>query len=278
MPFLSSFPGRATLIDVGLTAGLMVLLLLARFSLRRVINANTKLDLDQRRRWLVGVRNSLISIWVLGLAIIWASQIQSVLVSLAAVAVAVVIAGKELILCMGGAMLRSAGRLYDVGDWIEIGTHRGAVVDIGLFSSTLMEYDANTHHLTGRAVTFPNSLLWTAAVTRESFVADFVVHRFEVPLAGTDDWQTAEARLARLAREVAQADEAAMADAARQLAEAHAFVVPLPETRTELKLIDAEKRAIVVQMPVRRDRRHLAQQQVLRAYLQPAEDRAKARD
>jgi hypothetical protein len=77
---------------------------------------------------------------------------------------------------------------------------------------------------------------------------------------------------------VAQADEAAMADAARQLAEAHAFIAPLPETRTELKLIDAEKRAIVVQMPVRRDRRHLAQQQVLRAYLQPAKDPAEAND
>jgi hypothetical protein len=115
---------------------------------------------------------------------IWAEELQTIAVSMLAFAAALILATKELILCVSGFVVRHASNSYSLGDHIEVGNIRGRVVDIGLLSTTVMEIGPqhNAHQMTGRALTFPNSLLLSNAVIRENYMGDYVMHIINVPV------------------------------------------------------------------------------------------------
>jgi small-conductance mechanosensitive channel len=64
---------------------------------------------------------------LLGLVLIWAPQLWTFALSLAAVAVEIVVATKEMILCISGSLMRASPRAFSVGDWIEVADVRGEV-------------------------------------------------------------------------------------------------------------------------------------------------------
>ena len=120
----------------------------------------------------------------IGLLAIWLSEIQDMMLSLTAVLVALVVATKELIMCAAGSVLRFGGRLFKVGDRIEIGGIHGEVVDHGLFSTTITELPLRNLGAsgTGRTVMLPNSVLLTGAVKVEAQPRHYAPHRFTLTL------------------------------------------------------------------------------------------------
>ena len=97
------------------------------FALRLVGEALARRSGDplimRKRRFTVrALTNALLALALLG---IWLSEIQNVLFSLTAVLVALVVATKELILCVSGSVLRFGGHLFKVGDRIELYGIRG---------------------------------------------------------------------------------------------------------------------------------------------------------
>ncbi len=121
--------------------------------------------MEAKRRWVVSVRNSMVFVFLLGLVVIWAHELQAFAVSLVALAAALVLATKELLLCWSGAALRVGGKVYSVGDRIQIAGHRGVVLDHDIFATKLLEIGPgqSSHLYTGRVTVFPNSLLFTNA-------------------------------------------------------------------------------------------------------------------
>ncbi|PHV12964.1 mechanosensitive ion channel domain-containing protein [Chitinimonas sp. BJB300] len=267
LPLQAYLSDRTTLADGLASLALLLTLLVIRYSLGKLITHNPNFTLEQRRRWQVTLRNSLIAAFIIGLVVVWASELHALLVSLAAFAVALVVAGKEIILCLSGSMLRSGGQLYVVGDRIQIGEHRGSVVDTNLFSTTLIEDDPESHQRTGRAIAIPNSLLWSHAVVRDSLMGDFIMHQFSVPIACGQDWRGAEARLLELAREACASCKVAMMASAREMAERHALEIPVAEPLVTLQLKEADKLVLIVHVPAEANRRHNAEQHILRGYL-----------
>lgn len=148
---------------------------------------------ERRRRDLFYMRSGLSLVLVVGLFMIWIGQIQSVLLSLTAVTVAIVIATKELLMCVSGFLLRMTGRLFSVGDWIECNGMRGEVTDLTLLSTTLLERDTGTrgYGFTGRTLTLPNSVFLSHPVHRENPVRHFLSHRFTVTLENPVDPEAA---------------------------------------------------------------------------------------
>lgn len=258
---------RTVLADGLATVGLLLVLLVLRFSLGKLIAHNPNFSLEQRRRWRVSLRNGLIVLFLIGVVAVWASELHALMVSLAAFAVALVVAGKELILCISGALLRSGGRLYEVGDRIEIGPHCGQVIDINLFSTTLTEDDPDTHQRTGRAIAIPNSLLWNHAVVRDSLAGDFILHQFEVPMTVGADWQAAEQTLLELARAASAEALPAMQASARELAERHALSTARPEASVTLQYRKVDELVLIVHVPTSSRTRRDVEQRILRAYL-----------
>jgi small-conductance mechanosensitive channel len=181
-----------------------VVLLIVRWIAARTIRSNTSYTADMKRRFQVTLRNGVLIFALLGLFAIWSHELRAAAVSLVAIAAAIVLAVKELIMCISGSLVRSRSDLYDIGDRIEVGTVRGDVIDRNLFSTTVLEVSPmnSSSQRTGRTITFPNSLLLSMPVTNENFFAgSFTLRVLSVPISTDDNWQIAEPLLERLAIE-----------------------------------------------------------------------------
>lgn len=163
---------------------LLLLLWIVRKIVLRSIRSRPDLAAHYQRRLIASSRNIFLLLLVVGLVLIWAPQLRTFALSLTAVAVAVVVATKELILCLSGAVLRATTRAFAVGDWIEVGENRGEVTDHTLLATTLQEFGTGPHAYmpTGRMLIMPNSLLLTTAVRNQTALRDYTYHRFAMTL------------------------------------------------------------------------------------------------
>lgn len=172
----------ALLPEFDLLASFLLLLLLwiTRKVVIRSIRARPELAPHDQRRLIASSRNVFLLLLLVGLVLIWAPQLRTFALSLTAVAVAIVVATKELILCLSGAVLRATTRAFAVGDWIEIGESRGEVTDHTWLATTLQEFGSGPHAYmpTGRTIVVPNSLLLTAPVRNQSALRDHTHHTF----------------------------------------------------------------------------------------------------
>lgn len=143
-----------------------------------------ELELEQKRRFLVTTRNMMLAGILLMLFGIWAVQLKALALSMVAVAAATVVALKELLMCLSGSILRAVTKQYSVGDYIEINHIRGRVVDINLLNTLVMQIGPNPliGRLSGKTVSFPNSLLLNAPLYRDNILNHYVVHMFEIPV------------------------------------------------------------------------------------------------
>ena len=193
------------LIYVLSTAILVLLVVIIRMGIHHSLFEGTDLSVESRRRWGVTIRNILLALFILGIGFIWAPKIQPFAVSLLAIALAVVLATKEIITCISGSILRMVTKTYSLGDRIEIGDIRGKVVDHNALTTTLLEIGPGqtSHQYTGRAMTFPNSFLFNHSLTNETYTKKFRLHIITVPLSTDDNWNIAEQLLLKAGREEA---------------------------------------------------------------------------
>lgn len=192
------------LLSTLILAGVFVL---ARKLIEKLLRGREDFIPDERRRLISWSRNALVLVLVVGLVLIWAPALRTFALSVTAFLVALVIATKELILCVTGGLLRTSTGAFSVGDWVRIGDLRGEVVDQSIMSVTLQELEppARGHRFTGRTVTLPNSVFLTTNVVNENFYKKFVYHSVEITIEREDD-PTETARVMEVAMTAAIAD------------------------------------------------------------------------
>jgi len=256
--------------DIVKSLVLLIILLTVRVILMRAITRSQALSLETRRRWVLTIRNSMAVIFVMGLIFIWGHELSTFAVSLVAIAVALVLATKELILCLSGTVLRAGTNSYTLGDRIEIGTTRGNVIDQNLLTTTVLEIGPGhqSSQYTGRAVIFPNSLLLSQPLINETYMKDFLVHVMTIPLQLADDWQAAEKRLLEIA-----ADECRpfMDDAVQHMKqlEGKAWLdTPSVQPRVTLQLPEPGRINLLLRFPAPSHRTARVEQAIMRRFLQ----------
>lgn len=153
--------------------------------------------LDIKRRWIVQVKNVALILILLGLAIIWGSELKTFAVSMVAIAAALAITMKEVFLCIIGGIVRAGTNAFNIGDRIEVNQIRGDVIDHNLFTTTLYEVGPgpDLHQFTGRTVVVPNALFLTQPIINETETGAFVLHVFRVPWTRESDWKEARKKL-----------------------------------------------------------------------------------
>lgn len=168
--------------DALASAALILALVLARLIAGRALRRRDSLTEQVARRWSANVRNMLVLIGFIGLIMIWAPQLQTLALSLTAVAVAIVVATKELILCLSGAALRTFTRAFSVGDIVEIGGSKGEVLDLTLLAARLWEFEPRGGSIaaTGRSIILPYSLLFSSPAKVLSHSGGGALHRFNL--------------------------------------------------------------------------------------------------
>ncbi|MDO8416339.1 MAG: mechanosensitive ion channel family protein [Agitococcus sp.] len=175
--FTEGAPGR-----LAFTLGTILVGILAYSILLRILVSRAgSTPLDQNRHKLVLARNIVVLGCIVTIFLVWASSLTHLALSLAAVAGAILIVFKELILCWLGYFLLNVSRLYGVGDYIEIGGLAGRVIDISAFSTNLAE-EGGGHQLTGKTVNFPNSLILTQATKNVSATGKFIINLYRLPI------------------------------------------------------------------------------------------------
>lgn len=193
---LNGIDGREITKNLVITLGLWVFAFIVRQFVVVTLRKRGLKPADLRKLMSTS-RDLVLVILIIGTATVWIDELKTFALSLVAVAAAIVIATKELIMGAAGTFLRTSSRSFEIGDRIEVTGVRGDVVDTNLFTTTILEIGPGHigHQQTGRAVTIPNAVFLMQPVVNETFSDAFVLHTFEVPVARDDRWQEAENNL-----------------------------------------------------------------------------------
>lgn len=220
----------------------------------------------ERLEWLGRIRLIVGLVVLGGLVFVWAQELQTLALSAVAVAAALVIATKELILCISGGLVRRVGGAFRIGDRIEVGSHRGDVVAVNMWTTTILEIGAGQQR-TGRAVVLPNSQYLTNAVVNESFTQRYVLHVVTIGLAGDADWRKAREFLLAAAQEVVADhldDARAHMDA---VAREHGLSPPSVEPRVFIRLPEPNRKDLLLRFPAPSLERARMEQRIVETYL-----------
>lgn len=175
---------------------LSVVVVLAVWLVRRVVArvATTRLD-DPRARygWMKGTAWVAYLVVFLLLGQIWVESVRNVGTFLGLLTAGLAIALRDLITNMAGWVFILMRHPFAVGDRIQIGDHKGDVVDIRLFQFTLLEVGNWVHadQSTGRIIHVPNADVFSQPVANYTDEFPFVWHEMPVMLTFESDWRRA---------------------------------------------------------------------------------------
>lgn len=194
---IENFTVSQTLLNLLISTGILVAGVAALRAITSRFIRRSITSPELRMKWLVQSRNGLLLLLLLGLVLIWGEELRTLALSLVAIAVAFVVATKELILCVTGSILKTGSRSFNIGDRIQVKDFRGDVIDQNLLATTILEVGPGktTHQYTGRMAVIPNALFVSEPVINESYTNDYVLHVFTVPFKREDNWQGARQAL-----------------------------------------------------------------------------------
>lgn len=251
------------------TGILVAVLLLGRWLVMLRIRQTQGMSSDMRRQWAAQVRLVVFFFFVLGMMMIWGSQLRTFAISVVAIAAAIVIATKELIMCLSGSILKASGRSFKIGDRVEIGTFRGDVVDQTLLATTLLEVGPGTtiHQHTGRTIVMPNSMLLSTPVVNETYSNEYVLHVFSVPTLDEEDWHDAELALLAAARAECAEFQAEAEQHMNRFVRREGLQPLSVEPRVVLRFDDSKTVILLVRIAVPARKRGRVEQAILRRFL-----------
>jgi hypothetical protein len=119
-------------------------------------------------------------IMVLMLLLVWSTEIQNFALSVAAFAVAIVLATREFIQCVIGFVYLVTTRPFRIGDWVQVGDYCGEVVEMDWIKTTLHEIDMRTYQFSRKTIYLPNNKLITSAIKNLNFNKRFATHHFTI--------------------------------------------------------------------------------------------------
>jgi small-conductance mechanosensitive channel len=172
---------------------------------------------------------------VIALAVVWRSLAGNVGVILGFAAAGIAFAMQEVIGAIAGWFNITSGRIYRVGDRIELGGVRGDVIDITLLRTKMLEIGSaedskswvKGRQHTGRIVAVSNKATFTSPVYNFSAAFDFVWEELSVGIPYRCDWREAE----RILQE--EANEASRSVGAHEAIEAMKRRYPIPRAEVE---------------------------------------------
>jgi small-conductance mechanosensitive channel len=211
--------------------------------------ARGDMSAEKRRIHLVWARNI---IWFAALMVIvsvWASTIAGFALSVAAVAGAILIVSKELVMCVHGYLYVTVVQPFKIGDVIEFNGLHGRVVDIDMFATTLVELD-KAGQRTGKVAEFPNGLLLTHPLVNSTPNGDYALHAIQIPIPErlSHDLDRIEAAaLAAADHATADWQEDAMSHFAKA-SEANFIVLPSGKTKVSWDFSNPEHLMLIIRV------------------------------
>ncbi|GIU10325.1 MULTISPECIES: mechanosensitive ion channel family protein [unclassified Shewanella] len=163
---------------------LTVLVIVLISMIKRLVISQIRGDVafltEVQRKWMSRTKNGTFILIIVILFMLWQTEINKFALSVTAIAIAFVVASKEIILCFTGSIQRASSRSFVIGDWIEVGKICGEVIEHNLMATVIQEIDLHhgQYHFTGKTATLPNSMFFSYAVKNLNFMKRYVYHDF----------------------------------------------------------------------------------------------------
>lgn len=165
---------------------LTVLIIVLISMIKRLVISQIRGDVafltEVQRKWMSRTKNGTFILIIVILFMLWQTEISKFALSVTAIAIAFVVASKEIILCFTGSIQRASSRSFVIGDWIEVGKICGEVIEHNLMATVIQEIDLHhgQYHFTGKTATLPNSMFFSYAVKNLNFMKRYVYHDFHI--------------------------------------------------------------------------------------------------
>lgn len=132
---------------------------------------------------------------------IWFSGFSDVATVLGLLSAGVAVALRDWISNFFGWLYILTWRPYGVGDRIQVGDAAGDVIDVGLFSTSLLEIGnwVQADQSTGRLLHVPNGRIMTKTVANYTAGMAYLWHELPVLVTFESNWRAAKAILTRIA-------------------------------------------------------------------------------
>jgi small-conductance mechanosensitive channel len=200
--------------SVGIGAGVQVKLLLSVLTIvllwlaRRLVLrlANRRID-DPRSRYQWSKSSGYLA-FILGLLVlgqIWLEAIRNLGTFLGLLSAGLAIALRDLVANLAAWAFILLRQPFTVGDRIQVGEHRGDVVDIRLFQFTLLEIGGwvQADQSTGRVIHVPNSKVFSESLANYTAEFPYIWHEIPVLVTFESDWRRAKEILRSVVEEQA---------------------------------------------------------------------------
>ena len=255
-----SFLGHLALTVIVVITAMIVSRLISRYYRKR--GAGTT---EAKRIAYLVARNTLGGVTALLLLFIWAGELRTFALSIAALAAAVAIVCKEFFMSGLGSLMRAITRPYSIGDVIELGTMKGEVLQIDFLSTRLLE-QGPSGYVTGRTFEFPNMMVLLNPIRKLSHTGRFVHEIVRVPMDPAGNVPRAE-RLLLQAGETVCADWIEAADAHfRRLESSRLIALPDSRPLAMIEPVDPKRVDVLLRFPCQSNRRLATSQAILHAY------------
>ena len=142
---------------------------------------NRAISKGKDKRDLVNnIKNFLNFVMLFLLLSLWAGELQNFALSIAAFAVAIVLATREFIQCVIGFFYLASTRPFRIGDWVQVGEIVGEVSETDWMKSTLLEVDIHKYEYTGKTLFIPNNAMITNTIKNLNFLKRYATHHFMI--------------------------------------------------------------------------------------------------
>jgi small-conductance mechanosensitive channel len=176
---------------------LSLLLVLAVWGLRwlllRVVGGKVQ-EPRARYQWSKGSGYAAFLVALLFLGYIWFEAVRAMGTFLGLLTAGLAIALRDLVANMAGWAFIILRHPFTVGDRVQVGEHRGDVVDIRLFQFTILEVGnwVRADQSTGRIIHIPNSRIFSDPLANYTAEFPFVWHEIPVLVTFESDWKRAK--------------------------------------------------------------------------------------
>ncbi|MDP5032837.1 MAG: mechanosensitive ion channel family protein [Paraglaciecola sp.] len=135
---------------------------------------------DDKRDLINNIKNFINFTLIISLLALWAPELQKFALSIAAFAVAIVLATREFIQCIIGFFYLLSTRPFRIGDWIEVENQIGEVSATDWIKTTLIEVEPRTYQYTGKTLFIPNNKLIASPIKNFNFLKRYASHKFSI--------------------------------------------------------------------------------------------------
>ena len=218
--FLENFSGITVEAQYKIAVSVVILILLSavrylilRLVWRKTENVKTRYSWKQIMSYLIPVTG------ILMIGMVWIDAFRHIGTFLGLLSAGIAIALKDLLANIAGWLFIMFRKPFVVGDRIQIGSHKGDVIDLRLYQFSILEIGnwVDADQSTGRVIHIPNGKVFTEPQANYTQGFRYIWNELEVRITFESNWEKAKVLLGEI---IGRHTSGLLADAEHELKEA----------------------------------------------------------